>query len=75
MGSGGYPSLYINASDQVGLAFPSNTGWNTDYNPGGSVPRNTWSHLAATYDGAGNYQVYLNGQPVGDDSGIPGSAE
>ncbi|HSH04561.1 MAG TPA: LamG-like jellyroll fold domain-containing protein [Anaerolineae bacterium] len=68
----GGPSLYITADDKLGFAFHDGTIWNTNYTPGGSIPRNEWSHVAVTYDGSGNYQTYLNGLPVGDDTAIQG---
>ena len=43
--------------------------------PGTEIPfdGSTWSHIAATYDGA-NAQIYLNGTLVESGSGLPGGA-
>lgn len=68
----GFPALYITSDDKLGFAFHDGTGWNSDYTPGGTIPRNQWSQVGVTYDGAGHFQTYLNGQPVGDDALIEG---
>ncbi|MEZ4645084.1 MAG: LamG-like jellyroll fold domain-containing protein [Chloroflexota bacterium] len=56
----------------MGFAFHDGTAWNSDYTPGGTIPRNQWSQVGVTYDAAGHFQTYLNGQPVGDDALIEG---
>ncbi|HSH05680.1 MAG TPA: LamG-like jellyroll fold domain-containing protein [Anaerolineae bacterium] len=66
------PALFMTSSDQLGFAFFDGSSWETGYTPGGTIPRNQWSHVAVTYDGSGNYQAYLNGVPVGDDTAIAG---
>ena len=71
-GGSGFPSLFITSGDELGFAFYDGTGWNSDYTPGGTIPRNEWSQVAVTYDGAGNYQAYVNGTAVGDDALIEG---
>ncbi|MCA9976327.1 MAG: hypothetical protein KC413_11275, partial [Anaerolineales bacterium] len=68
----GFPTLYITADDKLGFAFHDGTAWNSDYTPGGTIPRNQWSQVGVTYDAAGHFQTYLNGQPVGDDALIEG---
>ncbi|THF75651.1 glycoside hydrolase [Cohnella fermenti] len=57
---------------QLGLAG----GWTELWcEPDASVPLNTWSHLAATFDGeAGRLRLYLNGAPAGSLDVPAGSA-
>ncbi len=68
IGGGGFPVLYITSGDQLGLGFKDGT-WNAGYSAG-SIPRNEWTQVGATHDGAGNYQLYINGEPVGDDAAL-----
>ena len=68
----GFPSLFITPDDKLGFGFYDGTSWNTDYTPGGTIPRNQWSQVAVTYDGVGNYQTYLNGTAVGNGNPIQG---
>jgi PKD repeat protein len=57
-------SLYANSD----VGRPSNTinlgGGNKELNAGPQLPVNTWTHLAATYDGS-TQRLYVNGELVG----------
>ncbi|MEM7800918.1 MAG: LamG-like jellyroll fold domain-containing protein, partial [Chloroflexota bacterium] len=68
------PILYITADDKLGFSFHNGSSWNSNYTPGGSIERNRWNQVGMTYDGAGNFQAYLNGEPVGGDAAIAGSS-
>lgn len=66
------PSLFMTGNNTLGFAFYDGSGWNTDYVPAGTIVRNRWNQVGMTYDGAGNFQAYVNGKPVGDDAAIAG---
>lgn len=66
-GNASNPQLRIEGSGALTLLkqnvvqFPSSTG---------TVPVNSWSHVAITYSAAGDYVYYINGAPAGSGTNL-----
>jgi len=57
------------ASDELGIRVTSATSCGYNVTPIRGL--STWTHLAVTADGAGNYEFYIDGSNVGSISGGP----
>jgi hypothetical protein len=63
--------LYINTSSQVVFRYFTTTAQITTTT--GTVPLNTWTHVAFVYDGTSNFTIYINGvsSATGTKTGSP----
>jgi len=63
--------LYINTSSQVAFRYFTTTPQITTTT--GTVPLNTWTHVAFVYDGTSNFTIYINGvsSATGTKAGTP----